>query len=145
MINTYTFKGKAAWIKTDPSFTNDDGSKVWSMTFYPEDASVRKAIKDTGVKNRVAEDDGEKSGVEGLCYTFRSKAPYQITDEKGNVITDRISNGASVAIELEVETFTSKTHGPQARSKLVRVLVSEYTPYNPPADEPKEDKAELPA
>lgn len=144
MITTYTFQGKAAWLKRDASFTDAaTGKKTWTMNFYPANADIRKSIKATGIKNKPQEDDGEKSGLEGMFYTFRSNEPYAITDAKGNDLQDAVSNGADVVVELQVETFTSKVHGPQARSKLVRVLVNNYTPYVKP--EAPAAQPELPA
>jgi len=138
----YTFSGKVAYVSKQAK-TFENGDTVWTMNFYPPTAADRKAIKATGIKNNPKEDDGEKSKVEGMFFTFRSKEQYPIVDPQGNEIDKLIGNGSDATISLEVETFNSPKHGPQARSKLLKVQVDNLIEYVPP--EKTEDKAELPA
>ena len=134
----YVFEGKAAWVSKKP---NKWGK--FSLNFYPDDAAGRKAVKDTGIKNKVQEDDGSKSGVEGLYYTLRSTSPYPILDTSGNEVEGMIGNGSRIQVHLMVETFDSKEHGPQARSELSHVVVTDLIPYEPKTD--TDNQAELPA
>lgn len=144
-FENYTFSGKAAYLsKQYKVFDNKPDEKVWSFRFYT-DAEGRKAIKATGMKNKVQEDDGEKSGVEGMFHIFRAKEEFPIVNPDGSEITDAISNGAEVTVDLVVETFTSKIHGPQARSAVARVVVNKYVPYVKPEVTAEEPKEELPA
>lgn len=130
----YRFSGKAAWVSTRP---NKWGK--YSFNFYPQSAADRKAVKDTGIKNKVQEDDGSKSGVEGLFYVFRSEILYPIT-HNGAALDGMVGNGSDVTVTLEVETFDSKEHGPQARSRIVTLNIDNLIPY-----EKKEKSTDLPA
>jgi len=131
----YKFSGKAAWIGKKP---NKWGK--YAFNFYPRTAADRKAVKDTGIKNKVQEDDGSKSGVEGLFYVFRSDILFPIKSPDGAPIDAMIGNGSDVTVTLEVETFQSAEHGPQARSRVQEVVVDNLIPYVK-----KEVKEELPA
>jgi hypothetical protein len=131
----FYFTGKAAWVSRKP---NKWGK--FSFNFYPVDAAGRKAVKDTGIKNKVQEDDGSKSNVEGLFYTFRADTLYPITDATGADISDMIGNGSEVTVKLEVETFDSAEHGPQARSKVLGMVINKFIPYVK-----QEAKTEVPA
>lgn len=139
--NVFKFKGKFAYVSKN-SFTFKNGDTVWTMNFYPPTAADRKAIKATGIKNDVKEDDGEKSGIEGLYYVFRSKEQYPIVDSNGTPLEKLVGNGSEGEITLEVETFVSPKHGPQARSKLLAVKVENLIEYVP---EEKPESADVPA
>jgi hypothetical protein len=145
----YRFSGKAAYVTRNAKVFPNSSDPVWTMALYPITAADRKAIRDTGIKNHTKEDDGVKSGVEGLFFTFRSPEQYAILDASGMPIAEDIlvGNGSDVTIELEVETFNSPRHGPQARSKLRTVTVDNLIVYVP---KPKEASvsdapADLPA
>lgn len=135
---THTFKGKVSYVMRK---ANDWGK--FTMNFYPPTAADRKAIKETGVKNKTKEDDGAKSGVEGLFYTFRNSDAFPITLE-GKEFTGLIGNGSEVELTLEVETFKSPVHGPQARSKVTGINITSLIPYDPEAKK-SEASAVLPA
>jgi hypothetical protein len=146
-FENYTFSGKAAYLsKQYKIFDNKPDEKVWSFRFYT-DAEGRKAIKATGMKNKVHEDDGEKSGVEGLFHILRAKEEFPIVSPAGDDITDLVGNGSEVTVDVTVETFTSKIHGPQARSQVNRVTVTKLIPYVKAEAEVSgaEPKEELPA
>jgi hypothetical protein len=80
-----------------------------------------------------------------MFHIFRAKEEFPIVDAEGNEIKDMIANGAEVDVDLVVETFTSKIHGPQARSAVARVVVKKYEPYVRPEATGEEAKEELPA
>lgn len=145
--NTYTFSGKAAYVTTTGKVFNEKQGPVWTMCFYPPTAAARMAVRNTGIKNHTKEDDGSKSGVEGFFFTFRSNSPYAIVDAEGNDLPEGIlvGNGSDVTITLEVETFNSPAHGPQARSKLLKVQVDTLIPYVKPEAEVSDTQTELPA
>ncbi len=136
-MQVYAFTGKAAYVSKNGKVFKDGEAPVWTMNFYPRTAADRKAVKDTGIRNQVKEDDGSKSGVEGFFYTFRSKEPYEIVDDAGNGLEALVGNGSEVTVFLEVETFRSQKFGPQARSTLKKVKVDkliEYKPEGQPTD-----------
>ena len=131
----FKFSGKAAWLGRKP---NKWGK--YAFNFYPRTAADRKAVKDTGIKNKVQEDDGSKSGVEGLFYVFRSDILFPIISPDGAPVSDMIGNGSDITVTLEVEQFNSPEHGPQARSRVQSVTIDNLVRY-----EKKETQAELPA
>lgn len=140
----YYFSGKAGYVsKTGRKFGEEP--MKWSMRLYPRTAADRAEIKATGIKNKTQEDNGAKSGVEGLFYTFRSDSQYPITDKDGNDITAMVGNGSDATVKLEVEVFNSPKYGAQARSKLLGVIVTNLIEYKP--EEPKDETSsgELPA
>ena len=134
--------GKVAYVTKQGKQFKPGEAEVWTMRFYPKTAADRAAIKATGIKNKINEDDGAKSGLEGLFYTFRSSEAYDIVDAEGNPVDKLIANGSEGYVELHVETFNSAKFGPQARSKLLRVVITNLIEYVP---EVKEDSADVPA
>lgn len=123
----YTFSGKAAWLNTKP-----DKWGKYTVCFYPKDAEVRKSIKALGLRNTINEDDGEKSGVEGLFYRFKTDGhPFLVVDTSGNRLADKVGNGSEVDLALEVETFTSAEHGECVRSRVLNITVTTFIPYVP--------------
>lgn len=141
----YAFTGKAAYVSKNGKVFKDGEPPVWTLSFYPVTAADRKAIRDTGIRNAVKEDDGSKSGIEGLFYTFRSKEPYDIVDAKGNNLEALVGNGSEVTVFLEVETFRSPKFGPQARSTLLKVKVEKLIEYKAEGQPEDTDKTEVPA
>lgn len=139
-VKVYQFDGKLAYVTKNGKQFKEDEAPVWTIRLYPRTAADRAAIKATGVKNKVQEDDGSKSGVEGLFYTFRSDAPYEIVTPSGEPIEKMVANGSEGIITLSVETFMSPKFGQQARSKLLKVEITNFIEYVPEA---KAD-AELP-
>lgn len=137
-VQVYKFSGKAAYVSKNGKQFRPDEPEVFTMRLYPETAADRKAIKATGVKNEIKEDDGAKSGVEGFYYTLRANEAYPIVDTEGNELDKLVGNGSDVTVSLEVETFNSPKFGPQARSKLVEVMVTNLIEYIPPETETTE-------
>lgn len=116
---TYTFKGTASWLLSKP---NKWGK--FTMNFYPASAAVRKEVKDTGIRNKINEDD------EGnFYYVFRSDTPYPIMHPDGTAVTELVGNRSEVTVRLSVETFESAQHGTVTRSKLEGVVVDKLIPY----------------
>lgn len=140
----YYFSGKAGYVSKNGRKFGEEPEK-WSMRLYPRTAADRAEIKATGIKNKTQEDDGVKSGVEGLYYTFRSNTPYPITDKDGNDITVLVGNGSEVTVKLEVEAFNSPKYGAQARSKLLGVIVTNLIEYKPEEAKDEASSGELPA
>jgi hypothetical protein len=130
MIENYTFSGKIAWA----SVTKPNKYDKFSLNFYPQGGEDRKAIKATGIRNGIKEDDGAKSGVEGFFYVFRSEAQPSVTDSDGNPVTVLIGNGSEADITISVEKFNTKDYGEVTRSKLVSVVVTKLIPYEKPAE-----------
>ena len=131
-VQVYKFSGKAAYVSKNGKTFAPGEDPVFSMRLYPTTAADRAAIKNTGIKNKPQEDDGSKSGVPGFFYTFRSNEAYPIVDSQGSEITALVGNGSEVTVDLQVEHFTSPKFGPQARSKLLKVVVTKLIEYIPP-------------
>lgn len=142
MKQVHEFSGKVAYVSKNGKQFKPDEPMVWTARLYP-DAATRKLIKASGLRNEVKEDDGEKSGVEGLFYTFRSRDPYEIVDANDQPLDKLVANNSEGTFFVEVETFTSPKHGPQARGTLLTARITNLIEYVPPTE--AEDKAELPA
>jgi nitrogen fixation protein FixH len=141
----YIFSGKAAWVGTKGTDFNDGKGPVWSLAFYPRTAADRKEVQATGIKNKPMIDDG-KGIEEGLIF-FRlrnNQGPYSIIDSKGEPLTVPVGNGSEVMLKLLVETFNSEKHGPQARSWVTEVMVTDLIPYVKEEAAKTETKADLP-
>lgn len=129
------FEGTVKWARVHST----DKFGKYSFNFYPKDAETRKAIKLTGVRNNVKEDDEG-----GLFYVFRRNGedgPPMITDDAGTKIDALLGNGTEVIMKLSVEKFQSREHGDVTRSKVLGLVVKKLVEYKP---EPK-DTVEKPA
>lgn len=149
MKKEYIFKGKFAWVSNkSQTFKTAKGEEtVWGLAFYPETAADRRALTATGIKNKAQEDDGSCL-QEGLMYfRLRNKdEPYKIINDKGEPLTEMVGNGSSGMLKLVVENFNSKTFGPQARSWVTEVMITDLVPYNPlETAAPATPQADLPA
>lgn len=118
-IQEYTFEGEVSYA----FIIKPNRYGKYSMNFYPKSDADRKAVKATGLRNSVKEDD------RGFYYTFRSEIAPSVTDSKGEPVKDFIGDGSSVKATLTVERFTSATHGEITRGKLVGVVVTNLVPY----------------
>lgn len=127
----FTFQGKAKWAQ----LLNKSKYEDYRLSFYPADDSVRKAIKATGTKCGVKEDD------DGFFYTFRSPVQPPVMTKDGAPVTSLIGNGSDVTIKLQVEDFVSPTFGPTARTILLGVTVDNLIPY----EKKETSKTEVPA
>jgi hypothetical protein len=127
----YFLKGTVSWLRSKP---NQWGN--YTVNFYPADGTVRSQVRESGIKNKMKEDDS------GLHYTFKTGGDkFVVTDEAGNPITAMVGNGSSVVLKLTVETFES-AHGPNARSVVDSIVVTNLIVYEPKKDEA--GKSELP-
>lgn len=137
----YTFFGKAKWmqfLKPDRKYGD------YRLSFYPADDATRKAIKATGTKCGVKEDDGSKGEPEGFYYAFKADKPFPVTDPQGNDITVPIGNGSDIQLTISVDDFVSPKFDPTARTRVESVVVTNLLKYDPPKkDAPK--AATLPA
>jgi hypothetical protein len=136
-IKEYVFSGTLKF----PFITSPNKKyEKYSTNFYPDDASDRKKIKDTGTKCGVKEDnEGE------LFYTFttpQSEKPI-VVDTEGQPIPDDVlvGNGTKARVKITVEKFKSPTWGDVARTRLVAVVIDELVKYEKP-EEPKAEASE---
>ena len=140
MKTVHNFSGKVEWLLSRPNKYNK-----YTMNFFPKDPGVRKAVKETGIKNSPKV--SEKGDLEGqMFYIFRSDQPFVVTTPDGEPVTSMIGNGSEITVRLEVERFVSPTHGPTARSKVIGVVVDNLIPYvKAVVTEEKDEPPALPA
>lgn len=124
----YTFQGKAKYFLFRSLSKYGDNR----MNFFPADDATRKAIKATGTKCGVKEDDGSKGAPEGFFYTFRN-APGKMVIE-GVPEGALVGNDSDVTVTISVEQFVSPKFGPTARTLLEKVVVTNLVPYERPAN-----------
>lgn len=135
----YRFKGKGAWFYS--LFETDEyGDKeFWKLNCYV-DKETKKAIKATGSKAQVKDDDGDRSGVEGEYFTFRRNTemkkrgkivkldPPEVYSPDGELLTeypDGLGNGTT--IEFEIEVYDAGKFGKGTRLNKVRLIdIIEY-------------------
>lgn len=129
----YTFSGTAAWVSKKP---NKYGK--YSFNFYPADSNVRRAIVNTGIRNKINEDEN------GFFFTLRSDEPYPVIDPTGAPIEKMVANGSGVDVALTVETFDSVKHGKVTRSVVKAVVVTNFIEYVP-EEKPAASETPLPA
>jgi hypothetical protein len=92
MKNNYQFRGSVtyAYLGTTNKFDK------YSLNFFPIDDATRKAVKATGTRCGVKEND------KGFFYTFTNlKKPFVIKD--GAPFEEILGDGTVVEIELTVE------------------------------------------
>lgn len=137
---TVVLKGKADWL-----LRKADKYEKFRFNFYPANASVRKQIKDLGLRNKLNENaEGE------LFFKFQSAEggtqPWNIFDKNGSVYEGTVGNGSGVDIHLKVETFKSAAHGDVTRSYVTKVVITDLVEYVAPAKEAEVvgSKEELP-
>ena len=130
----YTFSGTVKWAKV----YRPDKFGNFTIDFYPKDKEVRKAIKDTGIRNRLYEDD------EGnFFYRFRRAerkenkktkemmefGPPKVLDSDGEPMTDLIGNGSEITVKISVYDFSSPEHGTGKGHRLEEVMVENLVEY----------------
>ena len=126
---TVVLKGKAEWL-----LRKADKFGKFRFNFYPADASVRKQIKELGLRNKLNENaEGE------LFFKFgtgeKNTAPWMIFDANGSVYEGAIGNGSEVDVHLKVETFPTKEHGDVTRSYASKIVVTKLVEYVAPKKE----------
>lgn len=138
--NDYYFTGKVAWLTNIASAKYDN----YAFSFFPSSDVERKAVKATGIRNGVKEDDGSKSGIEGFYYTLRSAEPFVILDDKGAPLDKKVGNGTEVKIKFVVEKFDSAKFGKITRGTVDSIIVTKLIEYVPPVKE-EDAKSDVPA
>lgn len=133
-LETFKFSGRLFWAQVQKP---DKKYGDYRIKFYPKDDETRKAVKATGTKCGVKEDDN------GFFYVFKNEVRPVVQDGEGNPVTTLLGNGSEADITLTVESFISPKFGPTARTRLAEVTVTKLIPYNPP--ETPAVKTELPA
>lgn len=136
----YSFIGHVKWAKVFR--TNQFGK--YEIQFYP-DEQVRKAIKDTGARLTLKEDE------DGFYYTLRrdpsnpySPGPPVVVDNLGAPLNKFIGNGSKISVEVEVYDYDNK-FGKGKASRLNKIQVLELVEYAPPeSSEGSEPAAALP-
>ena len=124
----FTFSGKAKYFM----FRNQSKYGDFRMNFFPADDATRKAVKATGTKCGVKEDDGARGGPDGFFYTFVNKDNNLIVE--GVPEGALVGNGSDVTITISVEQFVSPKFGPTARTRLEKVVVTNLIPYEKPVE-----------
>lgn len=133
MSTTYhTAVGKVRWAQVYRP--NKFGN--YQINFYPESKEVRKAIKDTGFRGGVKEDD------EGnFFYNFRRKptikvkgeeidvGPPKVTNAEGEAITDLIGNDSVVEITFSIYDYNHPEHGQGKGSRLEGLKVLDLVKF----------------
>ena len=122
MKQEYIFEGTFQWAQIQRP---DKKYNDYRIKFYPADAAVRKAIKETGTQCHVKEDD------DGFFYNFKNEIQPVVTDGDGNPVTALVGNGSTGAVRIMVEKFTSQKYGEIARTKLTGVVIRNLIPYEP--------------
>lgn len=130
--------------------------EFWKISFYPENEAVLDKMKAKGVRLKVYEDDGEKSGVSGKYVVIKRPTEKEFKtglvefnppsiydrDGKGLVTYDKetgdrkgepvlIGNGSLV--EVTVSIYDAKPYGKGTRLESVKIL--DLIEYNPEEDE----------
>lgn len=131
----YTFAGMFKWVRN----TQPNQWGKYSLSFYPATSEVRKAIKATGIRNDLKEDD------DGFFYNLASKEPFDVLDDDLKPVTALVGNGSTGSVSISVETFTSPKYGEVTRSQVTRVVIDNLIPYEPKADADEGEDDETPA
>ena len=138
----------------------------WKISFYPEDAKVMDKMKAKGVRLKVYEDDGEKSGVDGkymvikrptekefktglvefnppAVYDKDGKALITYDKETGDRKGDPILIGNGSLVEVSVSIYDAAPYGKGTRLESVKIIdLIEYIPKDQEEDDDAEEKAE---
>ena len=153
------FSGYAMMYRPDEFMDKE----YWKISFYPETGAVLDKMRAKGVRLKVYEDDGEKSGVSGKYVVIKRPTekefktglvefnPPSIYDKdgKGLVTYDKktgerkgepvlIGNGSLV--EVTVSIYDAKPYGKGTRLESVKII--DLIEYNPEPDEEDDDAEE---
>lgn len=132
MTTYHTLKGTVNWAKVHRT----DKFGNFTIDFYPENAAARKALKDTGIRSKVNEDeDGglffklrrpESKTIRGEEVNF---GPPTVIDINGDPFTDNIGNGSEVEVTFSIYDFNHPDHGTGKGHRLEKVRVLNLIPY----------------
>lgn len=137
----------------------------WKISFYPENEAVLDKMKAKGIRLKVYEDDGGKSGVEGKYVVLKRHTekqfkkelvefnPPAIYDANGKPLVtydvdhDRIGEpvliGNGSLVEVTVCIFDAPPYGKGHRLESVKIIdLIEYNPPNKDEDDAEEDAPE---
>lgn len=140
--------------------------KYWKISFYPETSKVMDAMKAKGVRLKIYEDDGSKSGVEGQYYVIKRPTeknfkgvptdfhPPVIYDKDGKILVgydketlERIGEpvliGNGSLVEVTVCIYDAPPYGKGTRLESVKIL--DLIEYNPPEEVTENEAEEKPA
>lgn len=144
MTTYHTFPGIAKWarVHTPNKFNN------YQLSLYV-DTATRKAVKASGYRGKLNEDD------DGFYYNFRRPhtkvfkgkeevlGPPTITGPDGKPLTDFIGNGSEVEVVVEIYEFNSPQHGSGKGSRIKEVKVTKLVPYVKQSEETAEEEEEV--
>lgn len=154
------YSGYAMLYKPDEFMEKE----FWKISFYPETEAVLDKMKAKGVRLKVYEDDGEKSGVAGKYVVIKRPVekefktglvefnPPAVYDKDGKALVtydkesgDRkgepvlIGNGSLVEVTCSI--YDAKPYGKGTRLESVKIL--DLIEYNPEEeDDDAEEEAE---
>ena len=153
------FSGYAMMYRPDEFMDKE----FWKISFYPETEAVLDKMKAKGVRLKVYEDDGEKSGVSGKYVVIKRPTekefktglvefnPPSIYDKdgKGLVTYDKESGdrkgepvliGNGSLVEVTVSIYDAKPYGKGTRLESVKIL--DLIEYNPEEEDDAEESPE---
>jgi len=135
------FSGYAMMYKPDEYV----GKKFWKISFYPENDQVLDKMRAMGMKHKIREDDGAKSGIAGKYMVIKRECekvfkgvptdfhPPEIFDVDGKplVTYDRetferkgepVLIGNDSLIEMTVCVYDAPPYGKGARLESVKII-----------------------
>lgn len=137
--------------------------EFWKISFYPETEQVMDKIKAKGIRLKVYEDSGEKSGVAGKYIVIKRPTSKEFKDglvefnppaiygkdgealvtydkETGARKGDPILIGNGSLVEVAVSVYDAPPYGKGTRWESVKIL--DLIEYNPEEKEDAEEEAE---
>lgn len=153
------FKGKVAWVKI---YEPDDyeGDLQFKINFYPDDV---EELQKCGIQQKVKNDDGSKSTVEGQFMTFRRPVEkefrrgeitklvpptvyakdgkkivwYKVADDGFERFGEPVVIGNGSYCELTIEIYPAGRMGKGARLNAVKIL--DLIEYSKPEEVSEEE------
>ena len=145
------FSGYAMMYKPDEFMDK----KYWKISFYPETSKVLDEMQAKGIRLKVYEDDGAKSGLTGKYLVIKRETekkfkgvptpfhPPEIFDKDNNpVITydkdtfdrkgDPVLIGNGSLVEVTVVVYDAPPYGKGTRLESVRII--DLIHYEPPEE-----------
>lgn len=155
------FSGYAMVYKPDEYMEKE----FWKISFYPETEAVLDKMKAKGVRLKLYEDSGEKSGVEGKYFVIKRPTEKQFKDglvefnppaiydkngkdlvtynkETGERIGEPVLIGNGSLVEVTVSIYDAPPYGKGTRLESVKLI--DLIEYNPEPKEDEDDEVEAP-
>lgn len=156
------YSGYAMMYKPDEYMDKE----YWKISFYPETEAVLDKMKAKGVRLKVYEDNGEKSGVEGKYVVIKRPTEKQFKDglveftppaiydkdnkplvtydkETGEKKGETVLIGNGSLVEVTVCIYDAKPYGKGTRLESVRLIdLIEYNPEKEEDDNEDDEKSE---